>query len=175
MSSQNGQKRIVTVGGTFDTLHQGHKEYIKLALDFSDYTIIYLSTNEYLSGKKTGRKNYQVRPYEERYNRLVEFVEQIGCKHKCEIRRHNHEDDFKTIYLNEFTQRDVLYMSIVSPDYYDRFREINRLRESNGMSGILLIVKPRFRVGNNDLSSSSIRGTLQQTPASYSSSLSTTE
>jgi cytidyltransferase-like protein len=157
MSNQNRQKRIVTVGGTFDTLHQGHKEYIKLAFEFSDYVIIYISTNEYLNSKKTGRKNYQVRPYEERYNKLAEFVKEIGCENKCEIRRHNHEDDFKTAYLNEFTQRDVIYMSMISPDYYDRFREVNRLRENNGMNGILLIIKPRYRVGNIDLSSSSIR------------------
>jgi cytidyltransferase-like protein len=168
-------KRIATIGGTFDTLHQGHEEYIKLAFNFSDYAIIYLSTNEYLNGKSTGRKNYQVRPYEERYNKLTEFVKEIGCENKFEIRRHNHGDDFKAAYLNEFTCPDVLYMAIVSPEYYARFLEINRLRESNGMNGILLIVKPRFRVGNNDLSSSSIRVGLQQTPASLSSSLRTTE
>jgi cytidyltransferase-like protein len=157
MSSQNGQKRIATIGGTFDTLHQGHKEYIRLALDFSDYAIIYLSTNEYLDSKETGKKNYQVRPYEERFNKIAEFVEQIGCKAKCEIRPHNNADDFVVAYLNQYTRRDTLYMTIVSPEYYEKFLEINRLRESKNMSSILLIVKPRFRDGKNDLSSSAIR------------------
>jgi cytidyltransferase-like protein len=173
--TNEGSKRLATIGGTFDALHQGHQDYIKLAFAFSDHTVIYLSTNEYLNGKTTGRKNYQVRSYEERYNKLAEFIKEIGCENKCEIRRHNHEDDFKSSYLNEFTNPDVLYMAIVSPEYYTRFLEINRLRETNGMKGILLVVKPRFRFGNTDLSSSSIRGSLQQAPASYSSSLTSTE
>jgi len=155
-------KRIATIGGTFDALHQGHKAYIKLALDFSDYLIIYLSTDEYLNGKK----NYQIKTFEERYEKLENFVKQIGCQDKCEIRPHGNVDDFVTDYLNEFTRHDVLYMAMVSPEYYEKFLAINRLRESKGMNSILLVVKPRFRDGNNDLSSSAVRGLgLEATPS----------
>jgi cytidyltransferase-like protein len=156
MSNQNGQKRIATIGGTFDALHQGHKEYIRLALGSSDYTIIYLSTNDYLQYRKT--KNYQVKPYEERYKQLEDFVKQLGYENRCEIRPHNKEDDFSIAYLNEFTRHDTVYMAIVSPEYKNRFSEINRLRESKGLQSIDLVVKPRFRDQNNkDLSSGAIR------------------
>jgi cytidyltransferase-like protein len=168
MIRKSGSKeRIATVGGTFDTLHQGHKEYIKLALDFSDYTIIYLSTNEYLNGKIHGKKAYQVRPYKERFSRLAEFVEQINCQYKCEIRPHDKEDDFLVAYLNEFTRHDALYIAMVSPEYYEKFFEINQLRENIGLNSILLFVKPRLRTGNNDLSSGTIRSRLE--PPSFSS------
>lgn len=145
--------RIATIGGTFDTLHQGHKAYIQLAFDFAHYVIIYIKTDAYVNGKK----RYQVRPYQERYEKLTEFVKQIGCQAKCEIRPHGKTDDFIADYLNEFTRHDVLYMAMVSPEYYEKFIAINCLRESKGMNSILLIVKPRFRDGKKDLSSSVIR------------------
>lgn len=145
--------RIATIGGTFDTLHQGHKDYIQLTFEFAHYVIIYIKTDAYVNGKKS----YQVRPYQERHEKLAEFVKQIGCQTKCEIRPHGNADDFVSDYLKEFTRHDVLYMAMVSPEYYEKFFAINRLRESKGMSSILLIVKPRFRDGKNDLSSSTVR------------------
>lgn len=145
--------RIATIGGTFDTLHQGHKDYIQLAFDLAHYVIIYMKTDAYVNGKKS----YQVRPYQERYEKLAEFVRQIGVEDKYEIRPHDNTDDFAGDYLNEFTRHDVHYMAIVSPEYYEKFLVINRLRESKGMSSILLLVKPRFREDNIDLSSSAIR------------------
>jgi len=160
--------RIATIGGTFDTLHQGHKDYIKLALDFSDYLIIYIKADEYVNGKK----EYQVKPYQERYEKLAEFVNRIGCQDKCEIRPHGKADDFAATYLNEFTRHDVLYMAVVSPEYYKKFDEINQLREAKGMSSILLIVKRRFRIGNSDLSSSSIRCLERESVLSISSLIS---
>lgn len=156
-------RRIATIGGTFDTLHQGHKDYIKLALDFSDYVIIYIKTDEYVNGKKT----YQVKPYQERYEKLAKFVEQIRCQDKCEIRLHDRKDDIIVAYLNEFTRQDTLYMAIVSPEYYEKFLEINSLRENNGLNSILIFVKPRFRDGKNDLSSGSLRICLNQISTPY--------
>jgi cytidyltransferase-like protein len=165
--------RIATIGGTFDALHRGHQEYIKLAFDISDYTIIYLSTNEYLHNRKT--KNYQVKPYEERYEQLENFVKQLGCEKRCEIRPHSKEDDFIVAYLNEFTRHDTLYMAIVSPEYYEKFLEINRQRENHSLNSILLFVKPRFRDGNNELTSGFIRSSLKQESALELSRLSSNE
>ena len=156
------KKRIATIGGTFDALHRGHQEYIKKAFDKADYVIIYMSTNEYLQYRKT--KNYQVKPYEERYNQLEIFVKQLGCENRCEIRPHNKEDDFSVAFLNEFTRHDTVYMAIVSPEYENRFSEINRLREAKGLESIELVVKPRLRDGKNDLSSGTVRSQLK--PAS---------
>lgn len=162
--------RIATIGGTFDTLHQGHKDYIKLAFDFAHYVIIYIKTDAYVNGKK----NYQVRPYQERHEKLAEFIRQIGCQSQCEIRPHGNADDLVNDYLNEFTRHDVLYMAMVSPEYYEKFLAINRLREFKGMNSILLIVKPRFRDGGNDLSSSAIR-CLERESVPSASSLTSTE
>jgi len=150
------KKRIATIGGTFDALHRGHQEYIKKAFADADYTVIYLSTNEYLQYRKT--KNYQVKPYEERYQRLENFVKQLGCENRCEIRPHNKEDDFSVAYLNEFTQPDTHYMALVSPEYESRFSEIDQLRKAKGLPKIEIVVKQRFRDQNNtDLSSGAIR------------------
>jgi len=167
------KRRIATIGGTFDALHRGHHEYIKKAFEEADYVIIYLSTNEYLQYRKT--KNYQIKPYEERYKQLENFVKQLGCENRCEIRPHNKEDDFSVAYFNEFTQPDTHYIAIVSPEYEKRFSEIEQLRKAKDLQDIEIVVKQRFRDQNNaDLSSRAIRS-MEKEPMSAESNLKSNE
>lgn len=158
MVINGNSKRIATIGGTFDVLHHGHKEYIKLAFDFSDYLIIFVSTDKYLKGKK----KYSVKPYKDRLKKLMEFIHQLGYQNRYEVRKHKRKNDFKKIYLQTFTKKNTMYMAIVSPEYYKRFIKINRAREKKGMNSILLIVKPRLyeNLSNGkrvDISSTAIR------------------
>lgn len=144
MRSNNGifVKKIATIGGTFDSLHQGHKEYIELAHTFCDYVIIYLSTNHYLTMYRS--KSYEIKSYSERYKNLHEYVCNLGYENRFEIRPHSNPDDFIEVYLNELIDENVMYVAVVSPEYYDKFFKINELRKQKGIKSFLLLVKTRY-------------------------------
>jgi phosphopantetheine adenylyltransferase len=49
-------------------------------------------------------------------------------------------------------------MAIVSPEYYDFFNDLNRLRETSGLKTFLILVKPRsYNSMNHDISSHEVR------------------
>jgi len=153
MFSGNGhQERIVTIGGTFDTLHIGHKEYIQLAFEYADRVLIYVSTDIYTIGKKS----YGVKPYKIRIKPLQNYIKEIGCEGRYQIRCLD-----KIENLQNDLVREKIYMVIVSPEYYNFFLQINHAREKSGVQSFLILVKPRvnYHVGNQvkDISSSNMR------------------
>ncbi len=159
MSLKNGhQERIVTIGGTFDTLHTGHKEYIRLAFEYADRVIIYVTSDEYINGKKS----YDVRPYNYRVEKLEHFIQVIQEEIKSEkpyriLCLHN-QDELITNYLEKPDLKENLYMAVVSPEYYEFFLKINQAREAQGMKSFLMLVKPRsYNPANNDISSLEVR------------------
>jgi pantetheine-phosphate adenylyltransferase len=157
MFSTNGhyKERVATIGGTFDTLHAGHKDYIRLAFEYAERVVIYLNSDEY----SNGRKHYSVRPYEFRAEQLKTFIQELGGENRYEIRRlYSFPEDVKNDYLNDSDLKDNANIAIVSPEYYNYFLEINSERQARYMSSILILVKPRKLDKNNkDISSSVIR------------------
>lgn len=148
------QELIVTIGGTFDTLHKGHKEYVRLAFQFADRVLIYVSSDEYVHEKK----DYIVRPYETRVKRLKDFIEEIRSAHRCEIRCLHKLEELESDYLENKDIRNNIYMAVVPPEYYDFFLNLNYTREARGMQPFLILVKLRKRdFKNGDFSSSAIR------------------
>ena len=134
-------KRIATIGGTFDALHNGHKSYIELAFEFADEVILYLTTPDYVEW----RKSYQISTFEQRARRIRDFAASRGWGDQLKIRKHKTRDDFLHDFLQEFTSEHVRYIAVISPEYYNRFLEINAEREKRGLEGVLLMVKPRHR------------------------------
>jgi pantetheine-phosphate adenylyltransferase len=148
------QERIATIGGTFDTLHTGHKEYIRLAFEYADRVIIYVTSDEYVNGKK----KYSVRPYASRVEELEYFIQSIECDNRYQIRCLHNQDELINDYLKRPDLKEKIYMAIVSPEYYDFFLELNRLREAQGLKSFLILVKPRsYNPLNNDISSYEVR------------------
>ena len=45
-------EKVSLVTGGFDPIHSGHISYFKRAKDFSDYLVVGLNTNEWLTAKK---------------------------------------------------------------------------------------------------------------------------
>jgi pantetheine-phosphate adenylyltransferase len=153
MFSGNGQERIATIGGTFDVLHIGHKEYIRLAFEYADRVLIYVNSDEYTNGKK----HYSVRSFEYRVERLKDFIREIGCENRYEIHCLHKLEQLEIDYLETDGLGNKIYMAIVSPDYYDFFLNINHIREARGMKSFLILVKLRKRDNENkDISSSLI-------------------
>ena len=148
-----GQERIVTIGGTFGALHDGHRDYIRLAFEYADRILIYVNSNDYTNGKK----HYNVLSFESRVERIQCFIRDIRCEKPYEIRCLHSLEQLEFDYLENAELKDKIYMAIVSPDYYDFFLRINLTRETRGMKSFLVLVKLRMKdENNNDISSSNI-------------------
>lgn len=152
------QERIATIGGTFDTIHIGHKEYIQLAFEYSDHVLIYVSSDNYIAG----RKNYGSKPYRIRVQLLKEFIREIGYEKRCEIRLLETQQNLENDLLNE--KIDIV---IISPEYYDFFLKINYKRESKGMRSFLILVKTRTHFQGIDISSKVTRCMLPKNRSLY--------
>lgn len=146
--------RIVTIGGTFDTLHIGHKEYIRLALEFSENVWIYVSSDDYAGEQK----KYCVRPYNDRVEELKDFLTQNVIYQHYQIRCLNRLEELQRDYLEAPELARGAYMAIVSPEYYDFFQTLNALREMRGLKSFLTLVKRRTLTAElRDLSSYEVR------------------
>jgi len=145
---------IATIGGTFDTLHAGHKEYIRLAFSFSEHVRIYVSADELARAYK----KYPVRNYEARVEKLAEFLQQNYEHRRYQIRRLRALEDLREDYLETPDLRECLQLAIVTPEYYDFFQELNRQREARGIKSFLTLVKQRTLTRDRrDLSSFEVR------------------
>lgn len=83
-SEKTRQYGEVLMGGTFDRLHEGHKQLLAKAFEVGDYVYIGLTTDDYIakSGKVLKEK---VQQYEERLYRLRRYLEQQGVLNRVII------------------------------------------------------------------------------------------
>jgi cytidyltransferase-like protein len=130
---------IATIGGTFDTLHAGHKEYVRLAFSFSEHVRIYVTADEFARRYK----KYPVRPYEARVEKLLEYLQQNFEARRYQIRRLRSLENLREDFLETPGLRECLHLAIVTPEYYDFFQELNRRREARGIKSFLTLVKQR--------------------------------
>ncbi|MEK7728399.1 MAG: adenylyltransferase/cytidyltransferase family protein [candidate division KSB1 bacterium] len=145
---------IATIGGTFDTLHAGHKEYIRLAFNFAEYVRIYVSADEFVQD----HKRYSLRPFEARVEKLLEYLQQNFEFSRYQIRRLRSLEELREDYLETPGLREHLHLAIVTPEYYDFFQELNRQREARGIKSFLTLVKQRTLTRDRrDLSSYEVR------------------
>jgi cytidyltransferase-like protein len=153
---KNGkQKHLATIGGTFDILHAGHEEYIKLAFEYADRVMIYVTSDKNVEY----RKRYIVRPFEFRVEQLKSFIRSIGCENRYEIRRLHKLDDLESEHINTKSFGEKISMVVVSPEYYNFFLSLNRTRVCRNMKSFLILVKLRKRDDiNSDISSSGMQG-----------------
>jgi len=163
MFSGNGHQkhivseRIVTGGGTFDTLHEGHQEYIRIVFEYADRVLLYVSSDEYAKAQKV----YEVKPYYLRVKRLENFIiNKLRInRDRYEIRQLNTTAQIKTDLLNE-----DIHIALVVPEHYALLRRINKARMDRGKKGILILVKERTRDHNNgDISSTALHHRLIST------------
>ncbi len=95
----------VAVGGTFHIIHDGHKILLTEAFKTGDFILIGLTSDEFANSTR----DYKVRPYNERYQNLVNFVSKFGKD--FEIRKINDhygptlEEDFDCIIVSYETKR----------------------------------------------------------------------
>ncbi len=113
----------VMVGGTFDPLHDGHKQLLARSFDLatSDGTVILgLTTDAFASAK-----NHPVRPYNEREKNVATFIENQGYTTKWQIEPLS--DRYGSALDADF---DAI---VVSEETLPAATEINCLRHAAGL------------------------------------------
>lgn len=139
LDSNNGNIRPVRtaiIGGTFNALHQGHQEYIKLAFDFADKIYILLTTDDYARNFKS----YDIHPFQYRKRRIVQYLNQNSICKGYSIYPMDSER-----YLISFCLEHNITMAIIIPENYSLFEKINRLRETENKPSILILIKQRTK------------------------------
>lgn len=118
---------IVILGGTFETLHLGHRTLLDKAREF-DEIIIGLSSDKFAAE----RKSYKVSPYSERKERLLAFFGKDSGK----VSIFALEDDFG-IALS--VNADAI---IVSEETMAGAEKINEKRKEQGVRELEIIALP---------------------------------
>jgi len=126
--------KTAIIGGTFHAFHKGHAEYIDLAFKFSDKVNLLITSDEFAKVCKP----YKVKSFNDRKKQLLEFLIKNKYIDRCKIIEINSEDEIVNFCLN-----NEISLSVVIPEYYPLFERINRLRECQGLSGLLILVKQR--------------------------------
>jgi len=74
--------KVVAVGGTFDSLHKGHKTLLLKAFEVSEHVLIGLCSDEFA---KTLKKSHPTASYAQRLGELRAFLNQADLLVRAEI------------------------------------------------------------------------------------------
>lgn len=116
--------RKVAVGGTFDTLHKGHKALLTKAFELGGTVVIGLMSDAAVILKR-------VQQFSERKRSLEDFLQ-----HK----------NYEIVKLNDFygpAARDSeIEALVVSEETAERAAEINEIRRKSGIAPVEIVVIP---------------------------------
>ncbi|MFH0859653.1 MAG: pantetheine-phosphate adenylyltransferase [Candidatus Altiarchaeota archaeon] len=121
-------KRVV-VGGTFDTLHLGHRRLIETAADVGDSIIIGLTSDEFA----TRFRPHKAPSYEKRRKQVEDFVK--GFRKPYEIVRI--DDSYGVATLDP-----GIDCIVVSEETLLRAEEINTIRFKKNLAKLTVVVVP---------------------------------
>jgi len=118
-------KRVV-VGGTFEFLHKGHKELLKRAFELGDFVLIGITADGF-------KKDCSV-DFENRKRKVENFVKNFSKPYEImEI-----HDKYGPTLQEDF---DII---VVSPETLKTAKEINELRNQNGLKKMEIVKIPLF-------------------------------
>src|SRR5215467_6188254 len=100
--------RTATIGGTFQAMHLGHRQYLSLALRLADIVHIFLTSDHYAST----HKKYPVASFDVRSKEIRSFLTSIGIIDRTIIHELSSSDQ-----LEEFMTTTALDVALVEPQY----------------------------------------------------------
>ncbi|MHC1601336.1 MAG: phosphopantetheine adenylyltransferase [Candidatus Nezhaarchaeales archaeon] len=125
---------LVAVGGTFDRLHKGHKELLKLAFKISHRVIIGVTSDKMVARSKG---DSTIGSFEERKRKLEEWIEKEEMCKTAEYEVVMIDDVYGTAIYDE-----KLEALVVSEETFPRALTINRLRVKRGLKPLVVVVTP---------------------------------
>ncbi|WP_406656337.1 phosphopantetheine adenylyltransferase [Methanolobus sp. ZRKC2] len=136
----------VVVGGTFECLHDGHRELLKKAFELAESGDVDIGLT---SDKMANERDREVVDYSVRKSRLLEYLDEIA----------GNNTNYAIVELNDpygkTLGEDYDYI-VVSPETYPVALKINRIRAAKKMS-CFKIVKVNFVLAEDDERISSTR------------------
>jgi len=117
----------VSVGGTFDIIHDGHKALLARAFEIGNEVIIGLSSDD-----MAARMGKEARSYGERKRNLEEFLRKRGWEARIEMLK----DEYGTTLQEDF---DAI---VVSPETRKMAEIINEKRRKSGMKTLQIVEVP---------------------------------
>lgn len=121
----------IILGGTFDHLHEGHKAFLRFALERGHHILIGLTSDSYVAEHKGGN----VLSFAKRKEELEHYLSEIYMLNRVKI----------VSIDSRFDQTQVLSGNIallVSSETYQSGLDINREREKQGFAPLPLLVMP---------------------------------
>lgn len=148
--------KLVAVGGTFDRLHLGHKDFLNFALSLSEKVILGLTSDMYVARYKNG---LGIESFDVRKENLQQYLESINKKEHVEIVSIN---DPEGITLDHKYPLEAL---VITSETKKRAEEINQKRQEQGLLPLTLEVFDMVKAENGErISSSKIREKLYLLP-----------
>lgn len=138
------QKKFKTagVGGTFDTIHKGHRVLLLKAFEVGDRVLIGISSDAFV--KRMG-KPHKTAPYAQRLSELMSFLSENRLNEKAEVLQ---IDDLYGGLLSPNTPVEAL---VVSEETELNAREVNRRRRMEGLREFEIIVVEMVPAENHDI------------------------
>ena len=118
----------ILIGGTFDGLHKGHREFIRKAFELGDRVLLCLTSDE-MAGRKPGSEKAE--SYVKRKNKVEGFLREHDWLKRAEIIKI--EDPF-----SEGMRPQLTYI-VVSKETRKNAEKINNMREKSGLKPLGII------------------------------------
>jgi cytidyltransferase-like protein len=149
--------RLAALGGTFDRLHRGHRDFLQFALSKSDYVVLGLTSDTYIKKYKDG---LGIESYEVRKKNLQTFLKSILKENRVKIVAI--DDPFGPTILPEY-KFDAI---IVTQGTIKGGEEINKKRKEMRLLDLPLEVFSLIKeVHGAPIASSTIRKVIFALPA----------
>ena len=132
---------IGSIGGTFNILHEGHKDYIKTAFRFCEFVYIMLTTNKYT------QKKYQVKSFNLRKKQIVEYLKSLNIKRN----KYKFIKIDNTKSLIGFMTKTNINLVITSHEYYPLMKLINDIKIIKKLKPFLILIKERLGISTTQL------------------------
>jgi cytidyltransferase-like protein len=113
----------VAVGGTFDSLHEGHKTLIEKAFEIGEFVVIGITSNAMKKGASPYKKRKEAVEDFLRWKKNFRIVKLTDTHGPAAAER-----DFDAIVVSDETKESAV--------------EINRLREKRGMAHLKIVSIP---------------------------------